>query len=192
MEITWLFMETSIGNVVWHVFLGIMASIFLLRGMKNRWMLTLILPILMEILIDGAHLVNKDLTHNLLVLWQIPLVLILLDYMYDENRKYTPIFLTIFGIALTHLFSDAVLEGDDLTIFYPFTAQTYIFRSSLMGINAAYMGALLLILSLTMLYMANRMIYSTSSSSSWPQRKEIRRYSFPSFITTVAFFILAL
>ncbi len=192
MDLTWLFMETSLGNVIWHILLGLFVAIFMLRGVKNRWLLTLILPLLMEFMIDGAHLVNKNLTHNFLVLWQIPLLMILLDYMYDENRKYMPVFLTIFGISLTHMFSDSVLEGDALSIFYPFTTQTYAYRTTIAGINAVYLGTILLLLSLSILYLGSRMGYSTSNSSSWPHRKEIRRYSFPSFITTVAFFILAL
>ncbi len=192
MDLTWLFMETSIGNVIWHIFLGSLVAIIMLRGVRNRLILTLTIPVFMELLIDGAHFVNKNLTHNILVLWQIPLLMILLDYMYDENRKYMPVFLTIFGISLTHMFSDAVLEGDTLSIFYPFTAQTYAYKSTIAGMNAAYLGTILLLSTLLILYLSSRMSYSTSNSSSWPHRKEIRKYSFPSFITTVAFFILAL
>jgi len=186
-------METSLGNIIWHILLGLIVSLFILQGFKRRWFFTLLLPLLMEVLIDGAHFLNKNLTHNFLVLWQIPLVLILLDYMYDENRKYMPLFLSVFGISLTHMFSDAVLEGDSLAIFYPFTTQTYVYKATLAGANATLLGLSLLIFSLGSLYVANQLIiHSTSSSSSWPHRKDIRRYSFPSFITTVAFFILAL
>ncbi|OYT60667.1 hypothetical protein B6U71_00435 [Euryarchaeota archaeon ex4484_178] len=193
MDLTWLLMETSLGNIVWHLILGIIVSIFILHRMRNGWLIAITLPLFMELIIDGFHLINKNLTHNLIVLWQIPLILLLLDYMYDENRKYTHIFLSIFGISLTHLFSDAVLEGDSVSIFYPFTAQTYAYRTSVAGINAALLGALLLFLSIGVLYIVSNLVaHSTSSSSSWPQRKEMRRYSFPSFITTVAFFILAL
>jgi|GEM_PF-5450052 len=193
MDLTWLLMETSLGNVIWHIFLGLMVTLFILRKVKNRWILTLTLPILMEFLIDGAHIINKNITHNFLVLWQIPLALILLDYMYDESRKYTPIFLSIFGISLTHMFSDAVLEGDPLAIFYPITTQTYAYKTTIAGVNAAFIATVLLLITLSFLYLGSWMvIHSTSSSSSWPHRKDIRRYNLPSFITTVAFFILAL
>ncbi len=192
MDISWFLLETSFGNIMWHIFLGFLAGIIILPKRRGKIYFALLMGILMEAITDGAHLLNKDLTHNLLFFWQIPLTLILLDYIFDNRKRFMPLFLTIFGINLTHFFSDAVLEGDSLAIFYPITPQWYAFKISVYGINGTTFSTIALFIIFAILAYINRKYYSTSSSSSSPHRKEIRRYNFPSFITTVAFFIRAL
>jgi len=193
--ISWFLLETSVGNVMWHILLGFLAGMLLLpkgRSKRDKILAAFILGFIMEAITDGAHLVNKDITHNLIFFWQIPLALILIDYIYDSRRRFMPLLLTIFGINMTHIFSDAILEKDELAIFYPLTSQWYTYRSVVFGINATILGTLLFFTIMLMLYLVSRKLYSTSSSSSWPHRKEMRRYNLPSFITTLAFLIRAL
>jgi len=193
--ISWFLLETSVGNVMWHILLGFLAGMLLLpkgRSKRDKILAAFILGFIMEAITDGAHIVNKDITHNLIFFWQIPLALILIDYIYDSRRRFMPLLLTIFGINMTHIFSDAILEKDELAIFYPLTSQWYTYRSVVFGINATILGTLLFFTIMLMLYLVSRKLYSTSSSSSWPHRKEMRRYNLPSFITTLAFLIRAL
>ncbi len=190
--LSYFLLETSVGNIMWHILLGFLAGIIILPKRRGKIYGALILSIIMEAITDGAHLVNKDITHNMIFFLQIPLALILFEYIFDAKGRHMPLFLTILGINLTHFFSDAVLEGDDLAIFYPLTPQWYTFRTTVYGINATLLSAIALFAIFGLLYYISRKYYSTSSSCSSPQRKEIRRYNFPSFITTVAFFMRAL
>ncbi len=190
--VSWFLLETPVGNVMWHIFLGFLAGILLLPKRRGKLISALLLGIIMEAITDGAHLVNKDITHNLIFFWQVPLALILIDYIYDTRKRFMPLLLTIFGINMTHIFSDAILEKDELAIFYPLTSQWYTYRSVVFGMNATILGTLLFFTTMLTLYLVSRKLYSTSSSSSWPQRKEMRKYNLPSFITTVAFLIRAL
>ncbi len=192
MNASWLLLETSVGNIIWHILLGFLAGIIILPKGRGKYVSALFIAIIMEAITDGAHLINKDLTHNLIFFWQIPLALILVDYIYDTSRKFMPLLLTIFGINLFHLFSDAVLEGDNLAIFYPISSQWYVYKAAILGMNGAVLATILVFAIMGLLYMVSRKVYSTSSSSSWPKRKDIRRYNLPSFITTVAFLIRAL
>jgi len=192
MNVSWFLLETSVGNIMWHILLGFLAGMLLLPKRRGKLFSALILAIIMEAITDGAHLVNKDITHNLLFFWQIPLALILIDYIYDTRNRFTHILLTIFGINMTHLYSDAILEGDSLSIFYPMSSQWYIYKSTILGMNGAIFGTVVFLATMAVLYIVSRKLYSTSNSSSWPQRKEMRKYNFPSFITTVAFLIRAL
>ncbi len=190
--LSYFLLETSAGNIMWHILLGFLAGIIILPKRRGKIYGALILSIIMEAITDGAHLVNKDITHNMIFFLQIPLALILFEYIFDAKGRHMPLFLTILGINLTHFFSDAVLEGDNLAIFYPLTPQWYTFRTTVYGINATLLSSIVLFAIFGLLYYISRRYYSTSSSCSSPQRKEIRRYNFPSFITTVAFFMRAL
>ncbi|AGB04491.1 hypothetical protein AciM339_0607 [Aciduliprofundum sp. MAR08-339] len=190
--LSYFLLETSVGNIMWHILLGFLAGIIILPKRRGKIYGALILSIIMEAITDGAHLVNKDITHNMIFFLQIPLALILFEYIFDAKGRHMPLFLTILGINLTHFFSDAVLEGDSLAIFYPLTPQWYTFRTTVYGINATLLSAIALFAIFGLLYYISRKYYSTSSSCSSPQRKEIRRYNFPSFITTVASFMRAL
>ncbi len=190
--LSYFLLEISVGNIMWHILLGFLAGIIILPKRRGKIYGALILSIIMEAITDGAHLVNKDITHNMIFFLQIPLALILFEYIFDAKGRHMPLFLTILGINLTHFFSDAVLEGDSLAIFYPLTPQWYTFRTTVYGINATLLSAIALFAIFGLLYYISRKYYSTSSSCSSPQRKEIRRYNFPSFITTVASFMRAL
>jgi hypothetical protein len=193
MNASWFLLETSVGNIIWHIVLGFLVGILILPKRRGKLARALLLAIIMEAITDGAHLVNKDITHNIIFFWQIPLALILIDYIYDENKRFAPLFLSIFGINMTHIFSDGVLEGDQLAIFYPLSTQWYAFKSTIFGIDARIIATVVFLATMAILYLiARRINHSTSSSSSWPKRKEIRRYNLPSFITTVASFILDL
>ncbi|EDY35141.1 hypothetical protein ABOONEI_2683 [Aciduliprofundum boonei T469] len=192
MNVSWFLLETSVGNIMWHIFLGFLAGILLLPKRRGKFVSALILAIIMEAITDGAHLVNKDITHNLIFFWQLPLALILIDYIYDSRKRFMPLLLTIFGINMTHIYSDAILEGDNLAIFYPISSQWYAYRTTIFGMNAAILGTIIFLATMAVLYIVSRKVYSTSNSSSWPHRKEMRKYNLPSFITTVAFLIRAL
>ena len=192
MNVSWFLLETSVGNIMWHILLGFLAGILLLPKRRGKFVSALILAIIMEAITDGAHLVNKDITHNLIFFWQFPLALILIDYIYDSRKRFMPLLLTIFGINMTHIYSDAILEGDNLAIFYPISSQWYAYRTTIFGMNAAILGTIIFLATMAVLYIVSRKVYSTSNSSSWPHRKEMRKYNLPSFITTVAFLIRAL
>ncbi len=193
--VSWFLLETSIGNVMWHILLGFLAGMLLLpkgRSKRDKILAAFMLGFIMEAITDGAHLVNKDITHNLIFFWQLPLTLILIDYIYDSRKRFMPFLLTIFGINMTHIYSDAILEGDKLAIFYPLSSQWYAYRTTIFGMNATILGTIIFLATMAVLYIVSRKVYSTSSSSSWPHRKEMRKYNLPSFITTVAFLIRAL
>ncbi len=159
MNVSWLLLETSVGNIIWHIFLGFLAGILLLPKGRGKFVRALVLAIIMEAITDGAHLVNKDITHNLIFFWQVPLALILLDYIYDTRKRFMPLLLTVFGINMTHLYSDAILEGDKLAIFYPLSSQWYIYRATIFGMNAAVFGTIIFLATMAVLYIVSRKFY---------------------------------
>ena len=160
--ILWFLFETNVGDVMWHTFLGFLAGILLLPNRRGKFIRALVLAIIMEAITGGAHLINTNITHNLLFYWQAPLAIILLDYIYDSKKRFMPLILTIFGINITHFYSEMVLQGESLAIFYPFSSQLYVYRTAIFGMNATIIGTIIFLATMAVLYIVSRKIYPIS------------------------------
>ncbi len=196
MDILTFLLDNPFGNVLWHILLGVLTGVIIFSNRKN--ILTILFwSIAFEFIIDGAHLINPAITHNLFFMLQLPLFIFFIGYVFFNSAKWMNFALLFLANTFSHLVSDSAFEGGSLYILYPFSTQAYTWNSTLgfAGIHGALFGVTVLamvLLVLKFVEMAIQRNYSISISSSWPHLKETRRYNLPSFITTVAFFIFAL
>ena len=196
MDILSFLLNNPFGNILWHILLGIMVGIIIFPNRKKIPTI-LLWAVLFEGIIDGAHLINPAITHNLFFMLQLPLFIFFIGYAFLNSRRWMNFALLFLANTFSHLISDSAFEGGSLYILYPFSSQAYTWNGSLgfAGIRGALFGVTVLAMVLLVLKVVEMIIqhnYSISISSSWPHRKERRRYNLPSFITTVAFFIFAL
>ena len=118
-------------DAVMHILLATLAMAFLFHG-KNSIYKLFILSVILEFVTDRAHLVNKNITHNIFFFVEIPLLLLLVGYF--TNKKGLEGFsLLILATNITHLIMDTAMEGGSVALYYPAYSGTYTWGISVMG-----------------------------------------------------------
>ena len=110
----------GILDVALHIIFASIAMIILVWGREENFdpLKIIAFAFLMEIVIDGAHLVNKDYTHNIFFLLELPLLFLFIGFM-DGNAKLEKFSLLLLANNWTHLVMDLFYEGDALHLYYP-------------------------------------------------------------------------
>lgn len=141
------FLATSYGNFLFQVLLGILGGIIVFPRIRKRWLIILLSALIMEVVIDSAHLINKDLTHNFFFTLQLPLIFFFFGYVF-YNKKLMRGSIIFLLNSFAHMISDTAFEGGTITPLYPFSSQTYGWNEGLsfLGIHGAYLGLLILLL----------------------------------------------
>ena len=146
MNVMNFFLYSPFGNALFHIILGILAGIIIFPNFKKKIHIILLTAVVMEFITDGAHLINGNLTHNLIFMMQLPLLILFLGYTFNK-RGLVHISFLMLGNSISHMFSDTVWEGGTITPLYPFTSQTYGWNYSLSigGISGASLAFFILL-----------------------------------------------
>lgn len=146
MNVLNLLLNTPI-NAIFQILLGIVGGVFIFPNARKRIHIILLAAIIMEIVIDGAHLINKNITHNLFFMLQLPLILFFFGYTFKYKRIIN-VSLLFLANSMAHFISDTALEGGTIEPLYPFSSQIYGWNYSLnfLGLHGASLGLFILIM----------------------------------------------
>jgi len=114
----------GILDAILHIIFATIAMMLIYPRWKNHIKELVILAVIMEFVIDGAHLFNKNITHNIFFLIEFPLIVIFAGYITREQKILTG-GLLIFANTWTHLIMDMFFEGDALALYYPIYSTEY-------------------------------------------------------------------
>ena len=134
-------------DAILHVIFAFIAMIIIYPSWKEKIPHLLAFAIIMEFVIDGAHLVNKSITHNIFFFVEVPLFMLFAGYLF-RDRKMGTFSLLLLANNLTHMFMDLFYEGDAMQIYYPFWNTWYSVPSQYLG--AAWGTTMLLIFIIPM------------------------------------------
>ncbi len=115
---------SGILDAILHIIFATIAIMLIYPRWKNHIKELVILAVVMEFVIDGAHLVNKNITHNIFFLVEFPLIAIFAGYITKERKILTGALL-ILANTWTHLIMDLFYEGDTLALYYPIYSTEY-------------------------------------------------------------------
>ncbi len=123
-------------DAVMHVLFAAIAMVLLIprtaRNDANLFWKILLISIIMEVITDGAHVVNKNITHNIFFFVEVPLMIMLTGYLTD--KKYLGgMAILMLAANMTHLLMDATMEGDALALYYPLYSTTYTWSFTVAG-----------------------------------------------------------
>ncbi len=107
-----------------HVLFAIIATIIIYPYWKEHKEKIVLAAVIMELIIDGAHLVNKNYTHNLFFLIEMPLAIVFAGIMI-KSRNLIDTGVIILASTWTHLIMDLYYEGDTLALYYPVYATEF-------------------------------------------------------------------
>ncbi len=118
-------------DAVLHVLFAAIAMLILFPRRNSPWVI-LAVSVIMEVLTDGAHIVNKDITHNIFFFLEVPLMLMFVGYLINKP-SLEGISLLMLAANITHFLMDAAMEGDALALYYPLMSGTYTWDFTLFG-----------------------------------------------------------
>ncbi len=131
-------------DAILHVLLATLAMIIVYPLWKNKIPQLLLFAIIMEFIIDGAHLVNKSITHNIFFFLETPLFIFLTGYIFKDFKLET--FSTLLlANNLSHMLMDLFYEGDSMQIYYPICSTWYSVPHPYLGV---FWGTAILLLLL--------------------------------------------
>ena len=141
-------------NALVQILLATLVMIIVNPTIKNKLKMIVIIAVLTEIVMDGADFIYKGLTHNFFFAVYFPLSLFFVGYVYRAKKLQIYSLLLMISF-LTYLTMDAAIEGDLLTVWYPVTAQYYIWNthSSVLFLSGPALGAFI-VLSLSLIFNA--------------------------------------
>ena len=109
-------------DAILHILFAVVGMLLIHRVASDiPWVF--IIAIVMELVIDGAHLVNKAITHNIFFLIQMPFLMLFSGYVLSSNRLQR-LSLLILVNNFTHLIMDLFYEGDSLPLYFPVNSLT--------------------------------------------------------------------
>ncbi len=122
-----------IGNITLHILIGLVVGMFVIP-IKSRsvFIKIFIFSITVEGIIDGAHLYNASLTHNFMFMIELPLVAVLIGYLYSSKTLQMNALLFL-SMTFSHMIVDCAFENAPIMLFYPFSTQTYIWSLNIGG-----------------------------------------------------------
>ena len=137
-----------IGNITLHILIGLAVGMFIIP-IKSRSVFRniFIFSVAVEGIIDGAHLYNASLTHNFMFMIELPLVAILIGYLYSSRTLQINALLFL-SMTFSHMIIDCAFEGTAIMLFYPFSTQTYVWSLKIGGNTA--LSAIILWISVLM------------------------------------------
>ena len=125
----------SIMDIPLYIQMAIQVGVpaMVLTTLFSRWkqhvIKAFLFVIAINIFVDGAHLINKDLTHNIFVLVEAPIAMYLVGYVIDSERVKI-LSASILVVSSFLFIMDSVLEGDGLAVYYPVSTVRYTFFST--------------------------------------------------------------
>ncbi len=139
-------LNNPLGNAMFQIILGIVGGIIVIPHIRKKLPMILLFALIMEIVIDGAHLANKDITHNLFFMLQLPLIFFFFGYTFN-NRKLSTLSVLFLANSFAHMISDTAFEGGTITPLYPFSSQTYgwNFSLSFLGLHGAALAIFIML-----------------------------------------------
>ena len=154
--------NNPIADSLFQISLAALATILIFPHIKNKIKVAFILAIITDIIVDGSHVINKSITHNLLFLIDIPLVMLLFGYTFRLD-KISRLSILIFGNFFTYFIADAAIEHDTLQILYPFSNQHFVWNNTIVifGEKGAFLGIFLWLLTIFTLNIVEKMMWRT-------------------------------
>ena len=146
MNILNLLLDTPL-NAIFQILLGIIGGVVIFPNARKRIHIIILAAIIMEIVIDGAHLINKNITHNLFFMLQLPLILFFFGYTFNYKRIINVSFLFLAN-SISHFISDTAFENSVIVPLYPFSSQIYRWNYSLnfLGLHGAPLALFILLM----------------------------------------------
>jgi len=126
--------SNAVIDAVLQISIAFIGGILIFPHIKHKYVVIFITAILAELLIDGFHLIDKAITHNIFFLLEGPLILFLIGYMFEKETKIQRFSLVLLVMFSFFLFMDTAIEGDVLMLQYPISTQTFIWNSE-MSVN---------------------------------------------------------
>ncbi|NPA75058.1 MAG: hypothetical protein GXO25_03120 [Euryarchaeota archaeon] len=144
-------------DAIMHVVLAAIAMTILFHKKTSPFTILLI-SIIMEVITDGAHIVNKNYTHNIFFFIELPLMIMLAGYITNKGWLES-ISLLMLAANITHLIMDAAIEGGTLALYYPVYSGVYswdftVLGSKILGGLTAWIG-IIMAMKLTMIAFKN-------------------------------------
>jgi len=120
-----------VTEVLFQICIAFIGGILVFPHIKHKYLVIFTIAVLAEVIVDGFHLINKDITHNIFFLLEGPLVLFLIGYMFEKDPKIQRFSLILLVMFSFFLFQDTAIEGDALMIQYPISTQTFVWNSEM-------------------------------------------------------------
>ena len=109
----------GVENAIVQIILNYLAIIIV--SQSKKWFKLLILAAFFEIIIDAPAMIDKGITHNMFFVLSLPLIILLLGFIYEE-RKLMSFSLLFLASAVTDvILMDGIVEHDYMRILYPLT-----------------------------------------------------------------------
>ncbi len=152
--------NNPIADTIFQISLAALATILIFPHIKNKIKVAFILAIITDLIVDGSHIVNKSITHNLLFLIDVPLVIFLFGYIFRLD-KISQLSILIFGNFFTYFIADAAIEHDSLQILYPYSNQQFIWNNSIVvfGESGALLGIFIWLLAIFILNVVEKIMW---------------------------------
>ena len=131
-------------DAILHVLFAILALLIVYPNWKRNLHWIIIFAVLMEIITDGSHIVNKSITHNIFFFIEAPLFILFAGYVLKDSRL-GQISMLLLSTNLTHLLMDLFYEGDSIQMYYPVLSTWYSVPPSYAGFQVGFPILLILL-----------------------------------------------